>query len=69
MMSLTVKGVSIDLLTFRFLSSQLTHGLMMKEIARIKNEELLECNDSVKVKVKEYIRGYMKKFGPYYVRS
>lgn len=41
----------------------------MKERQRIGNEELLNCNDSVKVKVKEYIRNYMKKFGAVYIRS
>lgn len=54
---------------FKFLARKLTHGLIMKEIQRIKGEERLICNDSVKVKVKEYIRNYMKKFGPCYIRS
>ncbi|XP_065656166.1 histone-lysine N-methyltransferase SETD2 isoform X2 [Hydra vulgaris] len=54
---------------FKFLARKLTHGLIMKEIQRIKNEELLVCNDSVKIKVKDYIRNYMKKFGPFYIKS
>jgi len=41
----------------------------MKERQRIGGEEHLACNDSVKVKVKEYIRNYMKKFGALYIRS
>lgn len=58
---------SID--DFKFLARKLTHGLIMKERQRIGNEELLNCNDSVKLKVKEYIRNYMKKFGAVYIRS
>ncbi len=42
---------------------------MMKELARVKADEELECNDSVKIKVKEYIRNYMKKYGEFYIRS
>lgn len=42
---------------------------MMKELGRVKSDEELECNDSVKIKVKEYIRNYMKKFGQFYIRS
>ena len=48
---------------------QLTHGLIMKERQRVGKEEMLTCNDSVKIKVKEYIRNYMKKFGAVYIRS
>jgi len=54
---------------FKFLARKLTHGLLMKEIQRIKDEDKLDCNDSVRTKVKEYIRMYMKKFGAYYERS
>ena len=48
---------------------QLTHGILMKELSHLKDEETLQCNDSVKIKTKEYIRSYMKKFGPVYKRS
>ena len=43
---------------------QLTYGLTDKESSRKKGK--LECTDSVKAKVKEYIRQYMKRFGPVY---
>eukprot|EP00794_Sanderia_malayensis_P017709 gene17709-19478_t len=49
---------------FKFLARKLTHGLLMKELARNRPDEELECNDSVKIKVKEYIRNYMKKYVP-----
>ena len=48
---------------------QMTHGVMMKEIQHIKNENDLQCSDSVKIKTKEYIRNYMSKFGSVYRRS
>jgi len=54
---------------FKFLARKLTHGLIMKERQRVGKEEMLTCNDSVKIKVKEYIRNYMKKFGALYIRS
>ena len=41
----------------------------MKELSHLKDEETLQCNDSVKIKTKEYIRSYMKKFGPVYKRT
>ena len=54
--------VLIDLIT-----SQLTYGLTEKEASR-KKKEKLEFTDSVRAKVKEYIRQYMKKTGPVYRR-
>ena len=57
-----------NLLTVLFFP-QLTHGILMKELSHLKDEETLQCNDSVKIKTKEYIRSYMKKFGPVYKRS
>ena len=50
-----------------FYSLQLTYGLTEKEIGRKKSGSL-EFTNSVKTKVKEYIRQYMKKFGPVYRR-
>ena len=48
---------------------QLTHGVMVKELGRLKDESTLACNDSVKIKTKEYIRNYMQKFGPVFKPS
>lgn len=56
-------------LCFIFFTFQLTHGILMKELHHLKDEETLQCNDSVKIKTKEYIRSYMKKFGPVYKRT
>lgn len=42
---------------------------MNKELHHVKSEDVLQCNDSVKVKTKEYIRNYMKKFDDVYKRS
>ncbi|XP_031552066.1 histone-lysine N-methyltransferase SETD2-like [Actinia tenebrosa] len=53
---------------FKYLARKLTHGLMTKELQHVKSEEFLQCNDSVKVKTKEYIRSYMKKFDEMYKR-
>lgn len=46
--------------------SQLTHGVMNKELKSCKNPEDLECNENVKHKTKEYIKKYMHKFGTVY---
>ncbi|XP_028393284.1 histone-lysine N-methyltransferase SETD2-like isoform X2 [Dendronephthya gigantea] len=54
---------------FKFLARKLTHGVMVKELSRNKDESTLACNDSVKIKTKEYIRNYMQKFGPVYKPS
>lgn len=51
---------------FKYLARRLTYGLTEKEKGRKK--ELL-FTDSVKAKAKEYIRQYMKKFGPIYKRA
>ena len=48
---------------------QLTHGILSKEMSHLKDDDTLQCNDSVKIKTKEYIKNYMKKFGPVYKRS
>jgi hypothetical protein len=49
---------------------QLTHGLAEKEQQRRQGSvESLVFNDSIKAKVKEYIRQYMKKYGALYTRS
>ena len=48
---------------------QLTHGILNKEMSRLKEDDSLQCNDSVKIKTKEYIKNYMKKFGAEYKRS
>ncbi|NXD14402.1 SETD2 methyltransferase, partial [Nothocercus nigrocapillus] len=48
------------------LVSQLTHGVMNKELKYCKNPEDLECNENVKHKTKEYIKKYMQKFGVIY---
>lgn len=44
---------------------QLTYGLTEKEAGR-KKKGKLEFTSSVKTRVKEYIRQYMKKIGPVY---
>ena len=49
--------------------SQLTHGILNKEMSLLKEDDSLQCNDSVKIETKEYIKNYMKKFGPEYKRS
>lgn len=49
------------------LSFQLTYGLTEKEAGR-KKKGKLEFTSSVKTRVKEYIRQYMKKIGPVYRR-
>ncbi|KFW74657.1 Histone-lysine N-methyltransferase SETD2, partial [Manacus vitellinus] len=49
-----------------FPRSQLTHGVMNKELKYCKNPEDLECNENVKHKTKEYIKKYMQKFGILY---
>ncbi|KAK3708092.1 hypothetical protein QZH41_019178 [Actinostola sp. cb2023] len=54
---------------FKYLARRLTHGIMNKELQHVKSEEVLQCNDSVKVKTKEYICAYMKKFEAVYKRS
>jgi len=46
---------------------QLTYGLAEKEASR-KKAGKLEFSNSVKTKVKEYIRQYMKKTGPVFKR-
>ena len=51
---------------FKYLARRLTYGLTEKEKGRKK--ELL-FTDSVKARVKEYIRQYMKKFGPIYKKA
>lgn len=51
------------------LSLQLTYGLTEKEITRKGGVHKLEFTDSVKNKVKEYIRQYMKKCGAIYKRE
>ena len=33
-------------------------------MSHLKEDDSLQCNDSVKIKTKEYIKNYMKKFGP-----
>ena len=48
--------------------SQLTYGLAEKEFQR-KGGAKLNLTDSVKGKVKDYIRQYMKKFGTVYYRT
>lgn len=54
---------------FKFLARKLTHGILSKEMSHLKDDDTLQCNDSVKIKTKEYIKNYMKKFGPVYKRS
>ena len=49
--------------------SQLSHGILNKEMSHLKEDDSLKCNDSVKIETKEYIKNYMKKFGPEYKRS
>ena len=59
----------INLMTL-FVIVQLTFGITEKEISRKSgNTDLLDFNDQVKSRVKDYIRNYMKKFGPIYKRS
>ena len=41
---------------------------MIKELKHCRKIEDLVCNDSVKLKAKEFIRKYMLKFGETYVR-
>ena len=49
--------------------SQLTHGILNKEMSHLKEDDSLQCNDSVKIETKEYIKNYKKKFGAEYKRS
>ena len=56
-------------LSISFPLMQLTYGLTEKEITRKSGVLKLEFTDSVKTKVKEYIRHYMKKCGPIYRRT
>ena len=49
--------------------SQLTHGFLNKEMSLLKEDDSLQCNDSVKIETKEYIKNYKKKFGAEYKRS
>ena len=61
--------IIINLMTL-FVIVQLTFGITEKEISRKSgNTDLLDFNDQVKSRVKDYIRNYMKKFGPIYKRS
>lgn len=48
---------------------QLTHGLTEKEISRKGGTDGLAFNSSVKSRTKDYIRNYMKKFGPLFSRQ
>ena len=38
-------------------------------MSHLKEDDSLQCNDSVKIETKEYIKNYMKKFGAEYKRS
>jgi hypothetical protein len=54
---------------FKYLARKLTHGLAEKELQRRHGSTGdLVFNDSIRSKVKEYIRQYMKKCGPIYTR-
>lgn len=52
-----------------FVSLQLTHFVMLKELKYCNNVQLLEVTESVRSKAREYIRKYMSKFDPVYVRG
>lgn len=54
---------------FKHLARKLTFGLTEKEISRKGSSSELVFTDSVKSRVKDYIKSYMKKFGPVYKRS
>lgn len=42
--------------------------MLLKELKHCQNVEELSCNESVKVKAKDFIRKYMAKFGEVYLR-
>lgn len=57
-------------MAFLFLSFQLTHFVMLKELKHCDNTvHELEVTDSVKTKAREFIKKYMAKHGPVYVRG
>ena len=47
-------------------AAQLSYGLTEKEILRKHGVQNLVFSDSVRIKAKDYIRTYMKKFGAVY---
>ena len=63
--------LSLSLTLFCSFLLQLTYGLAEKEFNRKGSAGIgrLELTDSVKAKVKDYIRQYMKKFGSVYYRT
>lgn len=48
---------------------QLTHFVMLKELKHCQSVDDLQCNDSVKVKARDFVKKYMAKFGPEYERA
>ncbi|XP_077299831.1 SET domain containing 2 isoform X2 [Arctopsyche grandis] len=53
---------------FKHLARKLTHFVMLKELKHCQTVSDLECNDSVKQKAKEFVKKYMAKYGPVYIR-
>lgn len=43
--------------------------MLAKELKHCKSVDELECNDNVKNKAKEFVKKYMKKFGPVYTKT
>lgn len=54
---------------FKHLARKLTYFVMIKEMKQCRRTEDLVCNDSVKVKAKEFVRKYMLKYDEIYEQS
>jgi histone-lysine N-methyltransferase SETD2 len=54
---------------FKYLARKLTLGITTKEVNRKGSGDLLIFTDQVKSRTKDYIKNYMKKFGPIYNNS
>lgn len=51
-----------------FLTHQLTHFVMLKELKHCSSVDELVVTDSVRSKAKMFVKKYMAKFGPVYKR-
>ena len=54
---------------FTEFSFQFTHFVMQKELKHCRTVDDYVCSDLVKQKAKDFIRKYMKKFGPVYKKG
>lgn len=54
---------------FKYLAKKLTHHVMIKELKSVEDVQSLQVNDSVKHKAKYYVKKYMNRLGPQFVRS